>query len=110
MLLRQAFVGWAAARQFLPVLLLATATVASHACTDEEEEVWTCIVTSRAIGGGTATGTGTGSTRSSALSEAERDACEKLGISDVGCFQGGNVSEDCHYSGGGGSPTAPSPQ
>lgn len=104
---RQEFMAGATAR-FLAAVLLATTTAASYACIDEEE-VWTCIVTSRAIGGGTATGTGTGSTRSGALREAELDACEKLGISDVGCFQGGNVSEDCQYSGGG-SPTAPSPQ
>ena len=108
MWLRQAFVGWATALRFLAAVLLATATVASYGCTDEEE-VWTCIVTSRAIAAGSATGTGTGSTQSGALREAELDACDKLGISELDCFSGGNIAEDCQYSGGG-SPTAPSPQ
>ena len=95
--------------RFLSAVLLAAATIASYACTEEDEGLWTCLVTSAALGGGTATGTGTGSTESEALREAELDACDKLGISDVNCLRGGNVSEACQYSGGGLS-TAASPR
>ena len=95
--------------QFARLLGAALLAVALIACDDDEEE-WTCIVTSESVIGERATGTGTGGSRLSALREAEEDACEKLGISLTtgACTPGGNVAEDCHVVGGG-SPTSPSP-